>query len=314
MTTAWIYRDDFLAHDTGAGHPERPDRLRSIVKAFETAGLSKRLARLEPRLALHQELVRVHTAEHVRSMEALCKQAPGLADGGDTRISADSYDVARLAAGGAVAAADAIMEGKHQRVFSTHRPPGHHAERDHAMGFCLFNHVAIAAEQLIQTHRLQRVAIVDFDVHHGNGTQHSFEERADVLFISIHQDPRTLYPGTGFAHETGRGAGQGFTLNVPMPPRSGDADYRQAFEKIILPKLADYKPQCLLISAGFDAMAEDPLAQIELTEHAYDWMTRRLVEVASTHCDGRILSLLEGGYDLDALARAATAHAQALMS
>lgn len=314
VRTGWVYHEDFLRHDTGPTHPERADRLRAIVRAFGEQGLDKELVRLEPRPAHPSVLHGVHTPQYVQRIEALCPTAPAMADAGDTRVSRESYSVALRATGGVLGAAEAIMGGKLARAFSTHRPPGHHAERDRAMGFCLFNHVAVAADDLIRTHHLSRVAIVDFDVHHGNGAQHSFEERSDVLFISIHQDPRTLYPGTGFAHERGRGAGEGYTLNVPMEPGSGDEDYRRAFEEQVLPKLDGYKPQFLLISAGFDAMAQDPLASIDLTEGAFHWMTQRLVEVAQRHAQGRVLSLLEGGYDLGALARAAVAHVRALMT
>ena len=313
MSIGWIYHDDFLRHDTGPMHPERPDRLRAIVRAFEESGLGEQLTRIEPQPCEPDRLHRIHTPQHVERMEALCRRAPAVADAGDTIVSAESYSIALRAVGGVLAAADAIMAGQFKRIFSTHRPPGHHAERDRAMGFCLFNHIAIAADYLTHAHHLPRVAVVDFDVHHGNGTQHSFDERADVLFISIHQDPRTLYPGTGFAHETGRGAGEGLTLNVPMAPGSGDDDYRGAFDEKIIPKLDEYRPQLLLISAGFDAMAEDPLANIELTDRAFDWMTRRLVQVAERHCESRVLSVLEGGYDLSALGRAAIAHARALL-
>jgi len=312
MAVGWIYHDDFLKHDTGPGHPERPRRLQAIVAAFEKAGLDRELVRIEPRACEPRSLYRIHTPGHVQRIEALCRQAPALADSGDTPVSRESYATALLATGGVLTAVEAIMSGRATRIFCTHRPPGHHAERDRAMGFCLFNHVAVAADYLTHAHHLQRVAVVDFDVHHGNGTQHSFEERADVLFISIHQDPRTLYPGTGFTHEIGRGPGEGFTLNVPMPPGSVDDDYRRAFDEKILPRLEEYRPQALLISAGFDAMAEDPLAAVELTEHAFDWMTRRLAELAERHCDGRILSVLEGGYDLAALGRSAVAHVAAL--
>ena len=313
MPLVWIDHEDFLLHDTRPGHPERPDRLRAIRTALDQSGLASRMTKLRPTPLEMSELSALHSRAYLDRCRRVCEEdAPTTMDSEDVVVCRESFDLALLAAGAAVHGADAIAEGKFRRAFSTQRPPGHHAERDHAMGFCLFNNIALAANRVTTQHRLDRVAIVDFDVHHGNGTQHLFEQRSDVLFISIHQDPRTCYPGTGHADELGKGEGEDFTLNVPMPPGSDDDDYRRAFETSILPKLDAYRPRMLFISAGFDAMAEDPLAQIELTSGAYDWMTRRLVEIAQQHCGGRILSVLEGGYDLHALGRAAAAHAAAL--
>jgi acetoin utilization deacetylase AcuC-like enzyme len=312
MSVAWIFSDDYLKHDTGKAHPERVGRLKAITSHFEETGLAGKLTRVAPTPATKQQITAVHDPMYVQTIEQTIRSGQRQIEA-DTLACTDSFDVAMLAAGGVINACDAVMTGQHQRVFCTVRPPGHHAEHDRAMGFCIFNNVAIAAQYLIQTYKLSRVAIVDFDVHHGNGTQHSFEDRADVLFISIHEDPRHLYPGTGFAEETDKGAGLGYTLNVPMAPGSGDDDYKRQFEAKILPKLDEYKPQMLLISAGFDAAKEDPLAHIELPPGSFDWMTRRLVEIADKHCSGRIVSTLEGGYDLSALARCSAAHVQALL-
>jgi acetoin utilization deacetylase AcuC-like enzyme len=311
MTTAWVRHDDYLMHDTGGSHPERPSRLTAVVDGLQEAGLADRLAALAPRPATVDEIAAIHDPGYIRQVEQACDRGDQRLDA-DTAVCAKSYRVALLAAGGVLAAADAVHAGVVQRAFCTVRPPGHHAERDRAMGFCLFNNVAIAAERFVRN-GLQRVAIVDFDVHHGNGTQHAFERRADVLFISIHEDPRHLYPGTGFAHETGLGPGEGFTLNVPMMPGAADGEYQQAFEHQVLPKLDAYRPQMILISAGFDAARGDPLAHIELTDKAFEWMTRRLVELADRHCAGKLLSVLEGGYNPRNLARCAAAHVKALM-
>ena len=313
MKVAWVHHEDFLAHDTGAEHPERADRLRVLVDGLEQAGLIGRMERLAFEPADPQALAAVHDPAYIRRVESACRRGDRVLDSADTAISEASYDVARLAAGGAIAAADAVMTDRAERAFCTLRPPGHHAERDRAMGFCLFNSIALAADRLVRRHGLERVAIVDFDVHHGNGTQHAFEDRADVLYISLHEDPRYLFPGTGYADETGGGAGEGFTLNVPIPPGGGDEDYRQAFKERVLPKLSGYRPQALLISAGFDAAAEDPLAHMELTDDAFAWMTDNLLGIADRFCAGRVISLLEGGYDLDALTRGAAAHVASLL-
>jgi acetoin utilization deacetylase AcuC-like enzyme len=217
-----------------------------------------------------------------------------------------------LAAGGVVNAADAVARGEAGRAFCAVRPPGHHAERSNAMGFCFFNNVAIAAEYLRHQHGIERIAILDWDVHHGNGTQHYFEADPNVFFCSIHQHPDTLYPGTGYAEERGTGAGMGATLNVPMAPGSGDEEYRRAFETTILPALDRFRPEFLLISAGFDAHRADPLGHIKLSTEMFGWMTLHAMELARRHCGGRIVSVLEGGYDLTALADSVQAHLEVL--
>lgn len=311
MKLGYTTSKDYLLHENGKGHPERPDRLRAIWKAIDDSGLDERLVSLDPMHAPVDAIAAVHDRDYIASIERACKKAPARLDA-DTGVTAASYDVARLASGAAIGAVDAVMNDTANRVLCAHRPPGHHAEKAKAMGFCLFNHVAVAAQHAAAEHGLKRVAIVDFDVHHGNGTQHSFEERADVLFVSIHQDPRTCYPGTGRADETGRGAGKGFTLNVPVMPGADDGDYERAFDRSIVPKLNEYEPALLLISAGFDAAREDPLAQVDLTTDAFAMMTRKLVGVANEHAAGRIVSVLEGGYDLGALGRGVVAHLEEL--
>jgi len=285
------------------------------VAGLRSAGLADRLEPLDAGLVMTDELLRIHDAAYIARIEEACQSAPLRLDP-DTVVSERSYDIARRATGGMLVATDAVMDGRVDRAVVTARPPGHHAEHARAMGFCLFNHIAIAADHLTRRFDgggLQRVAIVDYDVHHGNGTQHVLETRRDVLFISIHQHPATCYPGTGYADECGTGEGEGFTLNVPMAPHSGDADYRRAFQETILPKLRDYKPQVLLISAGYDAATEDPLASIDLTTEMFGWMTRQLVAIADEFCEGRVISTLEGGYDLQALSRGVVAHVQAMI-
>ena len=313
MTIGWFYHDDCVKHEPGRGHPERPERLDAVNDAIDAAGLLSRLAREDFEPAGSETLATVHDPRYVEMVRTAWENGRRALDAGDTRINEFSYDAARRAAGAVLAACDRVQTGELNGAFCAVRPPGHHAEHDHAMGFCLFNAIAVGAEHLIRQHGLQRVAIVDFDVHHGNGTQHIFERRADVLYVSVHQSPATLFPGTGEATEVGKGAGAGCTLNVPMPPGSGDAEYREAFEAKVIPKIDEYKPQALLVSAGFDAAAEDPLAQMELTDDAFAWMTDRLLEAADRHCGGRIVSVLEGGYDLSALGQGVCAHVRRLL-
>jgi acetoin utilization deacetylase AcuC-like enzyme len=322
----------FVDHLTGAHHPERPDRIRAIHRAVRAAGLidspdpfpdfaldlgpldggGVRLVELTPRHADEKWLLSVHSKSHVDRIHHICEIGGGVIDLGDTVVSRDSWDVALFALGSLLVSCDAVMSGQVRRAFSAARPPGHHAEPDRAMGFCLFSNVAIAARYLQQKHGVERLAIVDFDVHHGNGTQACFEEDPSVLFVSLHQHPRTCYPGTGYEWETGAGLGKGLTLNIPFAPGNGDDAYLDAFHAAVLPRLDQFKPQVLLISAGFDAHQADPLAQMELSEDGFFQMTRLLVDAAERHCGGRVISSLEGGYNLRALGRSVVRHLVAL--
>jgi acetoin utilization deacetylase AcuC-like enzyme len=252
-----------------------------------------------------------HSLEHVKRIRDLCRAGGGMLDE-DTPVCPVSYDIALLSLGSVLGCCDAVMTGKAKRAFSAGRPPGHHAEPDRAMGFCLFSNVAIAAKYLQKTHGVGRVAIVDFDVHHGNGTQACLEDNPSVLFISLHQHPRTCYPGTGYEKEIGIGAGEGFTLNIPMRPRSDDEDYILAIQDRVVPALSDFRPEILLISAGFDGHRDDPLAHVNLSDDAFETMTSQLVQVANAHCGGRVVSALEGGYNLRALGRCVVRHLIAL--
>jgi acetoin utilization deacetylase AcuC-like enzyme len=232
----------------------------------------------------------------------------GVLDQGDTPVGPGSYEIAMLSLGSALRACDAVMKGQAKRAFSAARPPGHHAEPEAAMGFCLFSNLAIAARYAQQAYAVEKIAIVDFDVHHGNGTQAAFEGDPSVLFISLHQHPRTCYPGTGHDWEIGTGSGRGFTMNILFEPGSDDSDYLRTIDARVLPRIDEFKPQLLMISAGFDAHREDPLANICLSDEGYERMTRALVASADQHCGGKVVSVLEGGYNLHALGRSVVRH------
>jgi acetoin utilization deacetylase AcuC-like enzyme len=324
---------ELVNHLTGPHHPERPDRLRAIALAVRKAGLVdspipfadfdldlqlspapdvEKLLELPPRPADEKLIELVHTPSHIEWVKHVCRDGGGVVDQGDTAVCRESFDLALLSCGCVLQCCDAVIGKKVNRAFAAVRPPGHHAEPNRPMGFCLFSNVAIAARYLQKNHGVQTLAIVDFDVHHGNGTQAAFEDDPSVLFISLHQHPRTCYPGSGYEWETGDGPGRGATLNIPMAPGSGDEEYLAAFHAQVLPRLDMFKPQFLLISAGFDGHREDPLAHIELSEDAFFQMTRLLSQAADVHCGGRVVSALEGGYNLRALGRAAVQHLRAL--
>ena len=307
MTTALITHPACLDHDTGPFHPERPDRLRRVLQALEHPRFSALLRDLAP-LATEDQLARVHPPEYIRAILDISPE-PGqrINLDADTVMSPGSREAALRAAGAAIMAVDAVMQGWAKQVFVAARPPGHHAERDRPMGFCLFANAAIAARHAQAQYGLTRVAVVDFDVHHGNGTQDIFQADPTLFYASSHQYP--CYPGTGAAEE--RGVGN--IVNAPLPPGAGSAQFREAWDLLILPELDRFAPNLLIVSAGFDAHKADPLAQLRLEAPDFAWLTTRLMDVARTHCEGRIVSLLEGGYDLDALAESAAAHVGALM-
>jgi len=310
--TGLVYHPDFLGHDMGPGHPESPERLRAIVSRLETTGLLGRLIRIEAEPAPDRWITEIHEASYVKSLGEHVPDSGRVFLDPDTSMSPHSLRAAYLAAGGALKAADAIMAGTVDHAFCAVRPPGHHAEANRAMGFCLFNNVAIAARYLQRHHGVDRVLIVDWDVHHGNGTQHSFYDDPSVLFFSTHQYP--YYPGTGRATESGDGKGKGYTINVPMSPGQGDEEYREVFERILVPAVDAFRPEFVLISAGFDAHKDDPLAGMALTEKGYAALTGIVTMLARRHASGRILSCLEGGYNLSALAASVEQHLLALMT
>ncbi|MFL5250984.1 MAG: histone deacetylase [Myxococcales bacterium] len=306
MATLLLYDDAGLRHDPGHGHPESPERLRAIWEDLSARPVPGTEIAAPP-AASEEQLSRIHGPDYVR--EILSLRGRKLRLDPDTAISAGSIDAAVLAAGAACEAVRRVLDGTAQGAFALVRPPGHHAEATRAMGFCLFNNVAVAAAEA-HARGLSRVLCVDWDVHHGNGTQHSFYARPDLLFMSTHQWP--LYPGTGHESETGTAAGAGFTVNVPLPPGCGDADYAAAFADLLLPLADEYKPELVLVSAGFDAHRDDPLANMDVTSDGFAALCGAVKEVADKHCKDRIVLTLEGGYDLEALARSVRACVEVL--
>ncbi|MFN4089440.1 MAG: histone deacetylase family protein [Alphaproteobacteria bacterium] len=307
MTTLLVTHAACMGHDTTPGHPERPARLQAVLAAMDGPGFEGLVRREAPR-ATEAELARVHDARYVGAvLDAVPSEGFVLLDD-DTIASPGSGEAALRAAGAVRAAVDAVMAGEVRNAFCAVRPPGHHAEASRAMGFCLFNNVAVGALHARAAHGLDRVAVVDFDVHHGNGTQAMFENDARLFFASTHQMP--LFPGTGRASE--RGVGN--IVNAPLPPGATGADFRLVFAERILPELEQFRPDLLMISAGFDAHAADPLGQLHLVASDFAWATEKLVELAGRHCRGRIVSTLEGGYDLESLAASAAAHVRVLLA
>ncbi|MGF7176385.1 histone deacetylase family protein [Azospirillum doebereinerae] len=307
MTTLIFTHSDCFAHDTGPGHPEAPERLAVVWEVLdreEFRGLERRDA---PEAGVEQ-LARVHDRAYVDMvLDGVPAQGYHRLDG-DTLLSPGSRGAILRAAGSVCAAVDAVMTGEAANAFCAVRPCGHHAEPARAMGFCVFNNIAVGALHARDRHGLSRIAVVDFDVHHGNGTQSMFTDDPELFFASTHQSP--LYPGTGAPWE--RGVADNI-LNLPLEPYSGSVEFRQAMERAILPALEAFAPELLLISAGFDAHARDPLAQLGLTGADFEWVTRKLVETADRHCGGRVVSVLEGGYDAVGLAEGCAAHLRALM-
>lgn len=307
MTTLLVTHSDCIAHDPGLGHPEAPARLQAILKALEEPQF-RGLKRQEAPLGDKADIARVHGERFLDAVLARVPDHGFTALDPDTILSSGSGQAALRAVGAVTSAVDAVMAEDGRNAFCAVRPPGHHAEPDCAMGFCLFNSIAIAARHAQGMHGVGRVAIVDFDVHHGNGTQAVAETDPTLFFASSHQYP--FYPGTGAASETG----QGNVVNAPLSVGTGSAGFRRAFETRILPALDSFAPELVLISAGFDAHRADPLGGLELEEADYGWVTTRLLEAAHRHAKGRLVSVLEGGYDLKALAGSAAAHVEALMA
>ena len=288
----------YVDHDNGPGHPETFERILAIVDMLNFTKLMDEVARIEPRDATKEEITLVHTPEHFDKM-ASTKGKPRVFLDADTSTCPVTFDAALRASGGLISAIDSVLDGVVDRAFPLVRPPGHHAEADRPMGFCFFNNVAVGAAYLTQLKGLERVMIIDWDVHHGNGTQHIFEDSSNVLFFSSHQFP--FYPGTGAAEEVGTGAGKGFTVNVPMDPGMGDNEFIKIYKEILDPIIDQFKPEFILVSAGFDIFIEDPLGGMRVTPEGFAKLTRLITDQADKVCDGKIVFILEGGYNLDGL-------------
>jgi acetoin utilization deacetylase AcuC-like enzyme len=298
MATAYVYHPIYLEHDW-PGHPEAPRRLERIIATLDKHGVLGRLELLAPHAVTREALLRVHSERHVKHVQHVAERGGGYLDP-DTYVSPRSFEAALMASGGLVRAVEAVLADEVANAFALVRPPGHHATAERAMGFCLFNNVAIAALAALAEHPMERIFVADFDVHHGNGTQDILGDNPDAFFFSTHQYP--YYPGTGARTEIGRGAGRGTVLNVPLPPRVGDNGYAHVYEELVWPLAERFAPDLMLVSAGYDGHWDDPLAHMSLSLGGYASIQRELVKMADRLCGGRIVFTLEGGYHLEALA------------
>jgi acetoin utilization deacetylase AcuC-like enzyme len=308
--TGLVYDAAYQNHLTGPGHPERPERCAAVIGSLREAGLEKALSKIDPRPAADEELLLCHAPDYLRAVKRDIESGRESLSTGDTTICPRSLEVARLAAGGILSAVDALMQSKIRNAFCVVRPPGHHARPAQGMGFCLFNNIAIAARYAQRKHKIGKVLIADWDVHHGNGTQDIFYEDGSVFVFNTHQSP--WYPGTGRADETGAGKGGGCIMNCPFPAGSGRKEILGAFKDKLLPAANKFKPALVMISAGFDSRLGDPLGRFELTDDDFSDLTALMLEIAKQHAGGRLISVLEGGYNLTGLGRAAAAHVKTL--
>jgi acetoin utilization deacetylase AcuC-like enzyme len=311
--TGFVYHEDYLKHDTGC-HPESAERLRYIMRKLEEVGITEKMKRILPVKASNEQIQYVHVDGYIKKVEAMCKGGGGMLDP-DTPLCHDTYEIALLSAGGVTKAVDEVMlkaDNGVRNAFALVRPPGHHATSNKGMGFCIFNNIAIAAEHLKRKYDVKRSLIVDWDVHHGNGTQEVFFDDPSVLYFSTHQYPH--YPGTGWIDEVGKGEGEGFTVNVPLPAGTDDAGYLYALWNILVPIAMDFSPEFVLVSAGFDAHVDDPLASMNVTSPGFGLFTDVIKEIAEENSKGRIVIALEGGYNLNALAESTLSVFDSLLS
>ena len=306
--TAVVYSPKYLNHNTGLRHPESPSRLRVIMRELNKSRLleNENCTLVKPEIASIKDLELVHETSYIKLVQRVCNSGGGRLDPEDTVVSRESYEVARLAAGGALKAVDMVMAGKFRNAFAFVRPPGHHSGPDYAMGFCVFNNIALAASHLLEKFNLNRVLILDIDAHHGNGTQEIFYRNNKVLYISLHEDP-IEFPLTGFAEEIGEDEGLGYTVNIPLPFGTNDRIYLRAFNEIAVPIIMEYKPQFILISTGFDNHHTDPVAEMSLSAFSYTEIFDTILESAAKFCQGKLVAVLEGGYNLRFLGKMATA-------
>jgi len=299
MAHTGVVRDNrYMDHVANTYHPESHQRLEVLYRMLQETEMKGKFIEVQPRMATREELELIHVPRYIQLVASTAGQACTMLDP-DTYACSKSYETAKLAAGGTLVAVDRVLGGELDNAFAFVRPPGHHAESNRAMGFCLFNNVAIAAGYALKTHKLRKALIIDWDLHHGNGTQHSFYERADVLYFSTHQFP--YYPGTGYVNEVGSGTGKGFTVNVPLSPGPGDAEYMQIFEDILEPIAMEYKPDIVFVSAGFDIYYQDPLGGMQVTPEGFANLAKIVLEFAKETCKGKVVFVLEGGYHLDGL-------------
>lgn len=314
MQIGWIYHRRFLDHQTGRAHPECADRLKAIVQALDESGLLGRMCPLPFGPANTDQLALVHDRAYLDILRVLCQEGFTFVGDSATSICEASFDVATWATGGVLAACDAVAKGKIRRAFCAVRPPGHHANAEQATGFCLINHIAVAAEHLLRSYDFERLAIIDLDVHHGHGTQQIFDSRDDVFYVSLHERPESLsFPGSGHDYEMGSGRGRGSTLNIPLDRGCDSKTYLNALTQKAIPALERYEPEFVLVSIGFDALAGERLAHLSLTPESYEPITKALVDLADRCAGGRLVSSLEGGYDLGRLGPAVVSHVRALM-
>ena len=299
--TGFLYDDRYLLHVTFEGHPESPARLRSIHSRLASSGVLEKLIVISAEAANQRWIESVHKIQYVMRFEEACLMGFEDFDHQDNSVCRDTFEIALLAVGGILRTIDEMMNGAIDNAFCAVRPPGHHAEIDTAMGFCFFNNVAIAAKYLQKKWGIGRVGIIDFDVHHGNGTQHTFENDPTVFYYSIHEHPSFAYPGTGREFEAGKGEGNGYTLNSPVLPGRGDDEYRRMIMKDLVPTFDAFRPEVILLSAGFDAHESDLMSGVNLTTEGYDFITEEILKLVDRHAGGRVVSVLEGGYNLDVL-------------
>jgi len=306
--TAVVYSPKYLSHKTGPHHPESPSRLRVIMRELNKSGIltNERCSLVEPEIASINDLELIHDIDHIQRIQQFCSCGGGLLDVRDTVVSPESYEVALLAAGGTMKAADLVMAGKFRNAFAFVRPPGHHAGPCYSMGFCVFNNIAVAAAHLLENFSLDRVLILDIDAHHGNGTQEIFYRSNKVLYVSLHEDP-IEFPLTGFADEAGEDEGSGYTVNIPLPYGTDDRTYLRAFKEIAAPIINQYRPQFILVSTGFDNHYTDPVGNLSLSALSYAKIFDAVLESATKFCQGKLVAVLEGGYSLRFLGKMACA-------
>ena len=312
--TGFLYDTRYLLHETGPYHPEIPERLQAIHSGIQKADLLDDLIPIKVTPVDMQWIERVHTKEYIGRFADACFAGHKAFSCPDNQMCEHTYDTALLAVGGVLEAVRRVMDGELDNAFCAVRPPGHHAEVDEAMGFCYFNNIAIAARYIQQSYGIERVGIIDFDVHHGNGTQHIFEKDPTVFYYSIHEHPTFAYPGTGREFEQGSGKGFGYTKNTPMLPGQSDAEYEQMIDQDMIPAFDGFKPEVMLISTGFDAHVDDDMSGIQLTNKGFSWIMERIMEMAQKHCGGRLISVLEGGYSLERLPELAGDHVRLLLA